>query len=78
MATLRLRDNFAENSWESSIAPGTEENDNKEKKYRKEKGKSRQMPAKNRELHTPTTSSTNENARKKDQYATIARVTKFL
>lgn len=69
MATLRLRDNFAENSWESDIAPAIEE-----KKYRKEKEKEqgRQMPIKNRGLGISTTSSTNENVQK-DQYATIAR-----
>ena len=36
MATLRLRDNFAENSWESGITSGTE-NDSLKKKYKKEK-----------------------------------------
>lgn len=53
MATLRLRDNFAENSWESGIAPSIEEKDSEEKKYREEKRKGqRQMPAKNRRLRT--------------------------
>jgi len=33
MATLRLRDNFAENSWESGITPGTE-NDSLKKKVK--------------------------------------------
>lgn len=78
MATLRLRDNFAENSWESGIAPGTKENDSKEKKYKKKKGKGGQMPGLRIEGHTPTISSTNGEACKKRPICDSTVVTKFL
>lgn len=82
MATLRLRDNFAENSWESGIASGIEEKDGKERKKRKKKVRRKsiereregQMPAKNRGLRI---SSTNGNACKKSQYASRQSLPNF-
>lgn len=75
MATLRLRDNFVGNSWETGVAPLVQKREEREraKKEKKERAKGwkwegRQMSARNRGAATMN-DSTNGNECKKDQYA---------
>lgn len=75
MATLRLRDNFAGNSWETGVAPLIQKREERERAKEEKKGRAkgwkwegRQMSARNKgALGATRDDSTNGNACKKGQ-----------